>query len=60
MARKTVEKNISYDDTRKKYYVNLDYGIVEETYSIKDNMPDADKEVEKYLPEFWQEKKHMS
>ncbi len=28
MARKVIERNISYDDIRKKYYVNLDYGII--------------------------------
>lgn len=26
MARKTVERNISYDDTRKRYYVSMDLG----------------------------------
>lgn len=26
MARKAVERNIAYDDQKKKYYVNLDYG----------------------------------
>lgn len=26
MSRKTVEKNIAYDDATKKYYVNMDYG----------------------------------
>ena len=26
MARKTVERNISYDEQRGIYYVNLDYG----------------------------------
>lgn len=26
MARKMVQKNIWYDDERKLYYVNLDYG----------------------------------
>lgn len=31
MARKKVERNISYDDVRKKYYVNLDFGIDPET-----------------------------
>ena len=31
MARKKVERNISYDDIRKKYYVNLDFGIDPET-----------------------------
>ena len=27
MARKRVERNISYDSERKKYYVRLDFGI---------------------------------
>lgn len=31
MARKKIERNISYDDTRKKYYVNLEYGADPET-----------------------------
>lgn len=31
MARKKVERNISYDDARKKYYVNLDFGLDPET-----------------------------
>jgi len=31
VARKRVERNISYDDVRKKYYVNLDFGIDLET-----------------------------
>lgn len=31
MARKKVERNISYDDVRKKYYVNLDFGLDPET-----------------------------
>ena len=31
MARKKVERNISYDDIRKKYYVNLEYGTDPET-----------------------------
>ena len=26
MARKTVERNISYDDVRKIYYVSMDLG----------------------------------
>ena len=29
MARKVIERNISYDDIRKKYYVNLDYGVID-------------------------------
>ena len=31
MARKKIERNISYDDIRKKYYVNLEYGTDPET-----------------------------
>ena len=31
MARKKFERNISYDDARKKFYVNLDFGIDPET-----------------------------
>lgn len=27
MPRRKIERNISYDDERKKYYVNLDFGI---------------------------------
>lgn len=26
MARKVVERNIAYDNRKKKYYVNLEYG----------------------------------
>ncbi len=29
MARKRVEKNISYDDIKELYYVNLDFGVVD-------------------------------
>lgn len=29
MARKVIERNISYDDIRKKYYVNLDYSVID-------------------------------
>lgn len=35
MARKTLEKNISYDDIKKKYYVNFDYGKDENGIRIK-------------------------
>lgn len=31
MARKKVERNISYDDERKKYYANLDFGLDPDT-----------------------------
>lgn len=31
MSRKTIERNIAYDDARKKYYVNLDFGIDPDT-----------------------------
>ena len=27
MARKKVERNISYDEARKLYYVHMDYGV---------------------------------
>ena len=30
MARKRIERNISYDDVRKKYYINLDFGLDQE------------------------------
>lgn len=35
MARKTVERNISYDDARKKYYVSMELGINEDGRRIK-------------------------
>ena len=35
MARKTVERNISYDDIRKLYYVNMDYGLDEDGKRVK-------------------------
>ena len=31
MGRKAVERNISYDDVRKRYYVNFDFGLDPET-----------------------------
>ena len=31
MARKKVERNISYDEERRKYYVNFDFGLNPET-----------------------------
>ncbi len=31
MSRRKIERNISYDDERKRYYVNLDFGIDPET-----------------------------
>lgn len=31
MARRKVERNISYDEERKKYYVNFDFGLDPET-----------------------------
>ena len=33
MARKKVERNISYDEKRKKYCVNFDFGLDLETGS---------------------------
>lgn len=35
MARKKVEKNISYDDVRKKYYVNMGFGVDDDGKQIK-------------------------
>lgn len=35
MARKRIERNISYDDVRKKYYVNLDFGFGSDGKQIK-------------------------
>lgn len=35
MARKRVERNIAYDDVRKKYYVNLDFGFGADGKQIK-------------------------
>ena len=35
MARKTVERGISYDDVRKAYYVYMDYGRDEEGQRVK-------------------------
>ncbi len=35
MARKTVERNISYDDVRKIYYVNMDLGKDKEGKRVK-------------------------
>lgn len=36
MARKTVEKNIAYDDKKKLYYVTLNYGMNENNKRIKE------------------------
>ena len=35
MARKTVERGISYDDVRKAYYVYMDYGRDEDGQRVK-------------------------
>lgn len=35
MSRKTVERNISYDDVRGLYYVNMDYGRGEDGRRVK-------------------------
>ena len=35
MARKKIETNISYDDTRRKYYVCMDYGVDETGKRVK-------------------------
>ncbi len=53
MARKTVEKNIAYDDVKKKYYVNMDYGIDANGKQIKKSktfgkLSDARKALKEY------------
>ena len=35
MSRKAIEKNIAFDDIKKKYYVNFDYGVNEEGKQVK-------------------------
>lgn len=35
MPRKTVERNISYDEVRRLYYVNMDYGLDEDGQRVK-------------------------
>ena len=35
MSRKAVEKNIAYDDVKKKYYVTFNFGVNEEGKQIK-------------------------
>lgn len=40
MPRRRVERNISYDEERKLYYVNLDYGLD----------PQTGKQVKKTVP----------
>ncbi len=35
MPRKTVERNISFDDARHLYYVNMDYGLDEDGRRVK-------------------------
>ena len=53
MARKAVEKNISYDDERKIYYVNFDYGKDEHGKRIKKTETFKDiKEARKALNSF--------
>ena len=43
MARKRVERNIYYDDARKKYYVNFDFGLDPETGKQIKKMKTFDK-----------------
>lgn len=43
MARKRVERNIYYDDARKKYYVNFDFGLDPETGKQTKKMKTFDK-----------------
>ena len=35
MSRKTVERNIAYDDVRQLYYVNMDYGLDEDGRRVR-------------------------
>ena len=35
MSRKSVERNISYDDVRQLYYVNMDYGLDEDGKRVR-------------------------
>ena len=35
MSRKTVERNIAYDDVRQLYYVNMDYGLDEDGKRVR-------------------------
>ncbi len=52
MARKTIEHNISYDDIRKKYYVNLDYGIIDGKRKKKTEIFTKKSEAKRRLTEF--------
>lgn len=53
MARKAVEKNISFDDIKKKYYVNFDYGKDENGNRIKKTKTfDKKSDAKKALKEF--------
>ena len=53
MARKTVEKNIAYDDVRKKFYVTRDYGKDEKGNRVKKTATANSKsEAKKILGEF--------
>lgn len=52
MARKTIERNISYDDVRKKYYVNLDYGIVDGKRKKKTEVFSKKSDAKRRLTEF--------
>ena len=53
MARKVVEKNISFDDIKKKYYVNFDYGKDENKKRIKKTKTfDKKSDAKKALKEF--------
>lgn len=56
MARKTVEKNISYDDVRKKYYVNLDYGVVDGKRIKKTEVFQRKSDAKRRLTEFQHQK----
>ena len=56
MARKVIERNISYDDIRKKYYVNLDYGIIDGKRKKKTEVFTKKSEAKRRLTEFQHQK----
>ena len=56
MARKVIERNISYDDIRKKYYVNLDYGVIDGKRKKKTEVFTKKSDARRRLTEFQHQK----
>ena len=53
MARKTIEKNLSYDDIKKLYYISMDYGKDENGKRIRNSKSfKTKKEAKQALREF--------